>query len=297
MTVFQIIRNAIEQQVKNGKKKFIIYPFGENGMLTKQILNNGFGIKEEWIIDNNFCEVNKEIKPIEFLRKINVNEYIVLFTVSNPEIKENLRNNILKHCNESNVVEIFQIRSKEILRTKCGKYSYGPLCNHHLVDSIGAFCSIAHGADVVPNHAIKYISTHPFIYQDENCNEIYDRYELYEDEKWYFPGIKPQGNVPKFKKITIGNDVWIGKNVIIANGSNIGNGVIAGAGAVITKDVPDYAVVAGVPARIIRYRYTPEQIEKLNKVAWWDWSDEKIRECYDDFFLNINEFLEKHYIE
>lgn len=72
-------------------------------------------------------------------------------------------------------------------------------------------------------------------------------------------------------------------NIIITNASNIGNGVIAGAGTVITKDVPDYAVVGGVPARIIKYRYNPEQIRKLNEIAWWDWLDEKIIACYDDF--------------
>ena len=83
--------------------------------------------------------------------------------------------------------------------------------------------------------------------------------------------------------------------MIITNSSNIGNGVIAGAGAVITKDVPDYAVVVGVPARIIRYRYTREQIEALNKIAWWNWSDGKIRECYDDFYLSIGEFIDKYF--
>jgi len=82
--------------------------------------------------------------------------------------------------------------------------------------------------------------------------------------------------------------------VIVTNGSNIGNGVIAGAGAVITKDVPDYAVVAGVPARVIRYRYNPEQIKALNKIAWWDWSDDEIRERFDDFYLPIDDFIKKY---
>ena len=95
-------------------------------------------------------------------------------------------------------------------------------------------------------------------------------------------------------RIKIGNDVWLGRNVIITNGANIGNGVIAGAGAIITKDVPDYAVVLGVPARIVRYRYTKEQIEKLNKIAWWNWSDEVIRKRYNDFFIKIDEFIEKY---
>lgn len=103
-----------------------------------------------------------------------------------------------------------------------------------------------------------------------------------------------RGENYKLKKITIGNDVWLGQNVLITNGSNIGNGVIAGAGAIITKDVPDYAVVMGVPARIVRYRYKQEEIDALNRIAWWDWSDERIIENYDDFYLDIREFIRKY---
>lgn len=82
--------------------------------------------------------------------------------------------------------------------------------------------------------------------------------------------------------------------MLITNSANIGNGVIAGAGAVITKDVPDYAVVVGVPARIIRFRYTLEEIDALNKIAWWGWSDEEIRERFDDFYLPIEDFIKKY---
>ena len=103
----------------------------------------------------------------------------------------------------------------------------------------------------------------------------------------------PKG-ILKCKKSIIGNDVWLGRNVIITNGANIGNGVIAAAGAVITKDIPDYAVVAGVPARIIRYRYTAEQIEHLNQIKWWDWTDEEIIERQDDLSLPIDEFIRKY---
>ena len=178
--------------------------------------------------------------------------------------------------------------------TKCGKYSYGPLCNHWLVESVGAFCSFAPGSDVVENHAIDYLSTSPFLYYGSEMNDVhtkkYSEYKL----SGRFPGVIPKGSAHKLKKISIGNDVWLGKNVTITNSANIGNGVIAGAGAVITKDIPDYAVVVGVPARIIRYRYTKEQIETLNKIAWWNWTDEKIRECFDDFYLEIEKFIKKH---
>ena len=142
---------------------------------------------------------------------------------------------------------------------------------------------------------MEYITTHPLLYAGRNYEAVEEDYADFKERRFYFPGVQPREVKKVNKRITIGNDVWLGENVIITNGANIGNGVIAGAGAVITKDVPDYAVVVGVPAKIIRYRYTPEQIEKLNKIAWWDWPDEVIRERYDDFYLDIEAFLEKYY--
>ena len=96
------------------------------------------------------------------------------------------------------------------------------------------------------------------------------------------------------KRSRIGSDVWLGQNVLITNGADIGNGVIAGAGTVITKDVPDYAIAVGVPARVIRYRYLPDQIAALNRIKWWNWTDDEIRERFDDLYLPISEFITKY---
>lgn len=80
--------------------------------------------------------------------------------------------------------------------------------------------------------------------------------------------------------MNIGNDVWIGRNVIVLPGVSIGNGAVVGAGSVVTKNVEKYSIVAGNPARPIRYRFTSEQIEKLEKIKWWDWDIAKIKKMW-----------------
>lgn len=152
------------------------------------------------------------------------------------------------------------------------------------------------GVDVVPNHPTNLLSTHPFLYtpmlkimNDRNIAEIY------KDELWYINGITKNGYARPRERVKIGSDVWIGRNVIITNGACIGNGAIIGAGAIVTHDIPDYAVAVGVPARIMKYRYTKEQIAALNEIKWWDWTDEQICKRYNDFFLDVDEFIKKYF--
>ena len=142
---------------------------------------------------------------------------------------------------------------------------------------------------------MRYISTHPIMYEGKNIAGYEFPFCWHEGEPYYFPGIEPLADkIKKQNRAVIGNDVWLGRNVIVTNSANIGNGVIGAAGAIITKDVPDYAIVAGVPAKIIRYRYTQEQIIALNKIAWWNWDDYVIKERFNDFYLPINEFINKY---
>ena len=94
--------------------------------------------------------------------------------------------------------------------------------------------------------------------------------------------------------VVIGNDVWIGANVSIIGGCTIGDGAIVAAGSVVTKDVPPYAIVGGVPARIIRYRFTEEQIEKLLKYKWWN-RDELWIKTHAEYFDDVDKLI--HLIE
>lgn len=93
--------------------------------------------------------------------------------------------------------------------------------------------------------------------------------------------------------VTIGNDVWIGTRVVILSGVTVGDGAIIAAGSVVTHDVPPYAIVAGTPAEIVKYRFSEQQTAKLLDIAWWNWSDQKIKENMDWFDRNIDEFIEK----
>jgi len=151
------IKKIIQTQLNLGKSNFVIFPYGEQGALTKGILNGLFNIDEAFIMDNNLSKINKSIKNIEHLINIDCTEYTFLISSDNPNCYQELRQMIEKYVPRENIVDIFP-------KTNKGKYSYGPLCDHWLVESVGAFCSFALGTDVVENHATEYISTHPFLY-------------------------------------------------------------------------------------------------------------------------------------
>lgn len=269
-------------------------------MQVKHILNEAYGIQEKYILDNHLCDYNSQIKSLSYLKGVERDNICLILACINLQIYDNLKQEARRYFPEESIAEFHCIsqwkeENKKSCVTQIGKYSYGPLCvDHMLIESIGAFCSFAPGCNVVSNHEMKYITTHPFLAGGVSWGR---NYADYKQEKWYFKGVVPQINkVNKIERIKIGNDVWLGRNVLITNYSNIGNGVIAGAGAVITRDVPDYAVVFGVPARIIRYRFSQNEIEALNKIAWWNWTDKEIRERYNDFYLPVHEFIKKYLI-
>ena len=299
LTLIGQIKECIEPKLDAGFRKFIIFPFGEVGMQVRDVLRSVYGIETEYVLDNHLCKYNPDIKALEFLDKLSTGGYCVVLASTNPNIYGELKKELQRYFADENIAELSSMvklkKDKVEWNTKIGKYSYGPICrNHPYIESIGAFSSFAAGTEVVPNHTDQYLTTHNMIYYGAH-HEKFVEFSSLKGKKWYFEGVQPRRDkIQPLKRVKIGNDVWLGRNVIITNYANIGNGVIAGAGAIITKDVPDYAVVVGVPARIIRFRYSPEQIESLNKIAWWDWTDDEIRERYDDFYLPVDEFIKKY---
>lgn len=129
---------------------------------------------------------------------------------------------------------------------------------------IGKFCSIACGAKFIfnsANHTLSSLSTYPFpIFFEEWGLDVKDITKAWDNKG----------------DIVVGNDVWIGYEAVILAGVTIGDGAIIGARAVVTKDVPPYTIVGGVPAKPIRKRFNEETIDTLLKLKWWDWSKERI---------------------
>ncbi|MCQ4872717.1 CatB-related O-acetyltransferase [Butyricimonas paravirosa] len=142
-------------------------------------------------------------------------------------------------------------------------YHY-PINHERLV--IGKFCSIARGAKFIfncANHTLKSLSTYTFpLFHEEWDLEKSDIASAWDNKG----------------DIIIGNDVWIGYEAIIMAGVHIGDGAIIGTRAVVTKDVPPYTIVGGVPAKEIRKRFDPDTIKRLQSLKWWNWPTPKIRQ-------------------
>lgn len=298
------ITDCIERIFEGGEelsKKIIVFPCGDIGIQVVNILKNIYFVEPAYLIDNHKCKYTDHIYDISYLKNIQTQDYVLFLASDNLDIYKDLKESVEPYFPPERIIELKSMKQAHLIpkyKTEIGRCNTGPIChNHRWIKSIGSFCSFAEGVDFVGNHEFRYLTTHSLIYSGKNMEDYDISYEVLKGEDFYIPGIEPKGEmIKKQRRATIGNDVWLGRNVIVTNSANIGNGVIAAAGAVITKDVPDYAVVAGVPARIIRYRYTPEQINALNKIAWWNWTDDEIRERYDDFYLPIEEFIEKYKI-
>ena len=151
-----------------------------------------------------------------------------------------------------------------------GKYSrIGVNCQVSSA-TIGNFTAIGKDTVItVGQHPTNYLTSHSIFYEKGNWG-------------WHDDWIAPI-DFQSDKRVTIGNDVWIGRQCIILDGVTIGDGAIVATGAVVTKDVPPFAIVGGVPAKVLKYKFSQEIIDRLEEIQWWNLPDEKITEVIDLF--------------
>lgn len=175
-------------------------------------------------------------------------------------IKSNkIRKLIIKLYNKIEKGEMWSITARDLYKkwynVEIGIGSYGGCFNYENIAAgtkVGKYCSFAKDVYIFnANHPMEFISTHPFTY-----NKIV--------------GFVSEEKIDR-SKLVIGNDVWIGQNsIILSKCNNIGDGAVIGAGSVITKDIPDYAIVVGVPGKVIGYRFSQNEIKKIKESKWWN---------------------------
>lgn len=158
-----------------------------------------------------------------------------------------------------------------------GRYSYMGKNNSVTNTKIGSFCSIASYCAIGGGaHDLSTVSTSPVFHAGRNG----------------FGKNLGSLQTELNRQVTIGNDVWVGEAVFINDGLTIGDGAVIGAHSVVTHDVPPYAIVAGAPARILRYRFSPEIIAGLRQSRWWELEDETLQ-TLSSYMEDPQEFLKK----
>lgn len=171
-------------------------------------------------------------------------------------------------------------RFARIYNSMVGDYSYIGVNTTLLNTCVGKFCSIGNQCSIgLGEHTIRNISTSPVFTEVNNGT----------GHSWIKKNTAQVTSHSTY--VTVGNDVWIGYRAMILNGVTIGDGAIIGAGAIVTKDIPAYAIAVGVPAKIIRYRFEPNIIEKLLQIKWWEY-DSNILKRNLFYFQNENLTLE-----
>lgn len=170
-----------------------------------------------------------------------------------------------------------------LVETELGDYSYIMPNGETWCATIGKFANIAASVRInATHHPMERATLHHFTYRAGNY------FDDAEDEADFFAARRA-------RRVRIGHDTWIGHGVTILPGVAVGDGAVVGSGAVVTRDVAPYTIAAGVPARVVRERFSPSVAQRMQVLAWWDWSHARLRAALDDFrALSAEAFLERY---
>jgi phosphonate metabolism protein (transferase hexapeptide repeat family) len=170
----------------------------------------------------------------------------------------------------------------KVAESSFGDYSYVVNDSDIIYTSVGKFCSIAAHTRINPgNHPLERVALSHFTYRSS-------AYDLGPDEPDFF-------DWRRSFRCVLGHDVWIGHGAIVLPGRTLGNGAAIAAGAVVTHDVPAFAIMVGTPAKVLRHRFPPEIVAALERIAWWDWPHDRLKRSLQDFRkLGAAEFCLKY---
>ncbi len=188
---------------------------------------------------------------------------------------------VVTQCTLGRFVEI--MAGCSLLNVEMGDYSYCARFADIANARIGRFSNIAAFSRINPgNHPTDRASLHHFMYRSASY------WDDAEDDETFFEWRKAH-------RCDVGHDTWIGHGAIVLPGRSVGTGAVVGAGAVVAHDVAPYKIVAGVPARSVRDRFSPEIVDRLLALAWWSWEHARLRDALDDFrTLSVEAFLERY---
>ena len=180
----------------------------------------------------------------------------------------------LRDCELSSNVKICP--RCNLIRVKIGRYSYMSVYNTISDTSIGSFCSIGSYCTIGGGvHPLNHVSSSPL---------FYDKHNIFNTEEF-----SSEATILKQPQTIIGNDVWVGDMAFIKAGVTVGDGAVIGAHSVVTKDVPPYAIVGGVPAKVIKYRFSSEVVEQLMQLDYGKLTDELIHEHEKELYTPIDQ--------
>ncbi len=278
-----ICEDKMEQYLYHAKGKNIwIYGAGHGGKILLDVLTE-HSVAVAGFVDRRADEIqNKEGYQVVSISDVCKEQDYLLVSIMTYQV--HLPDTLEQYgfgCKDCFYIAAGEFLHKEDFEYKgcnIGRYTYGyeALLGNSTVKSIGRYCSIHKSAKAVVNHMTDCVSQHTFLETvlDYTWDKRPERIRL---AKAHIRSASPP--------VIIGNDVWIGAYAVILPGVTIGDGAVIGAGAVVTKDVADYSVVGGVPAKHIKYRFSEDIIRELKRIEWWNWDREKIEENIELFYF------------